>query len=288
MSSAIIKSFFDEETFTVTHVVHDADTKQCVVFDPVLNYNASAGRTHTKSADLVVAYIKKLGLSLRYIIETHAHADHLSGAPYLKYKCGSEIIIGAQITSVQEAFAPIFNAEKSFKQDGSQFDKLVKDGENLPLGSLSISAMHTPGHTDACMSYRVDDAVFVGDTLFMPDYGTARCDFPGGDAGTLYDSIQKLFDLPDATRVFLCHDYKAPGRDEFAWETTIEKQRKYNIHIKDGTSREAFIEMRTKRDETLNMPKLIIPSVQVNMRAGRMPPPERNGQTYLKIPINLL
>jgi len=288
MKKPVVKSFFDPATFTVSHVVCDPVSGETAVIDPVLDYEASSGRTHTHSADRIVQYIKNKGLALRYIIETHAHADHLSGAPFIKSQLGGDIIIGAHIDSVQKSFGPVFNVEPEFKTDGSQFDRLVSEEEILPLGSLSIRAMHTPGHTAACMSYLIGDALFVGDTLFMPDYGSARCDFPGGDAGTLYDSIQKLFALPDATRMFLCHDYKAPGRDEFAWETTIGEQKAANIHLKQGTDRDAFIKMRTERDKGLKMPALILPSVQVNIRAGKMPPAENNGTVYLKVPVDVL
>jgi glyoxylase-like metal-dependent hydrolase (beta-lactamase superfamily II) len=288
MNKPSIKSFFDEVTFTASHIVVDPKSQQAIIFDPVLDYCCSSGRTHTQSADDIIAYVRDQGLDVRYIIETHAHADHLSSAPYLKSSLGAEIVIGAHIDAVQKVFGPIFNAEPGFKVDGSQFDRLVADGETFKLGELDVTAMHTPGHTPACMSYLVGDAVFVGDTLFMPDYGTARCDFPGGDAGRLYDSIQKLFSLPDETRVFLCHDYKAPGRDEYAWETTIGAEKTDNIHIGGGTTRDEYIEMREARDATLDMPKLILPSVQVNMRAGHMPPPDDNGTTYLKIPIDTI
>lgn len=288
MTNPLVKTYFDELTFTASHIVSDPATKKAIVFDPVLDYCANSGRTHTKAADEIIAYVKDEGLDVQYIIETHAHADHLSSAPYLKTQLNADIVIGAHINEVQKVFGPIFNVEPGFKTDGSQFDRLVADGETIKLGELDIVAMHTPGHTLACMTYKIGDAVFVGDTLFMPDYGTARCDFPGGDAGQLYDSIQKLLDLPDETRVFLCHDYKAPGRDEFSWETTIGAERTSNIHIGGGVSRDDFIAMRTARDKTLNMPKLILPSVQVNMRAGHMPPPDDNGITYLKIPIDII
>ncbi|NNC37117.1 MAG: MBL fold metallo-hydrolase [Acidimicrobiales bacterium] len=286
MTRPNVKTFFDEATFTATHIVVDPASKKAAIVDPVLDYDASAGRTSTQSADDVLAYVEKQGLKVKFIIETHVHADHLSGAPYLKSKLYADIVIGAHITDVQRTFGPIFNVESQFSTDGSQFDHLMADGDTLELGGLTVKAIHTPGHTPACTTYVIGDAVFVGDTLFMPDYGTARCDFPGGDAGQLYDSIQKLFALPDETRVFLCHDYKAPGRDEFAWETTIGEEKTNNIHIGGGVSREDYIKMREARDKTLNMPKLILPSVQVNMRAGRLPPAENNGTTYLKIPIN--
>ena len=288
MSTPVVKTFFDEATHTATHIVIDPATKQSCIFDPVLDYDASAGRTSTHNADLILDYVESENLDVKFIIETHVHADHLSGAPYLKTKLFADIVIGANITNVQKKFGPIYGVESQFSTDGSQFDRLMSDDERLALGELSIRAMHTPGHTPACMSYLIEDAVFVGDTLFMPDYGTARCDFPGGDAGQLYDSIQRLFELPDATRVFLCHDYKSPGREEFSWETTIGLQKENNIHIGGCVSRDDYIKMREARDKTLNMPKLILPSVQVNMRAGYLPPADNNGTTYLKIPINTI
>ncbi len=284
----IVKSFFDPDTNTITHVVSDPVSKQAMILDPVLDYCASSGRTNTKSADMLIAYIKETGLETKYIIETHAHADHLSSAPYLKQQLGGETVIGADIDAVQKVFGPIFHAEDGFKTDGSQFDILPKDGDVLMLGDMKVTAIHTPGHTPACMSYHIGDAVFVGDTLFMPDFGTARCDFPGGSAETLYGSIQKLFTLPDQTRVFLCHDYKAPGRDEYQWETTIGAEKASNKHVGGDANMAAFVKMRTERDAQLGMPKLILPSVQVNMRAGEMPPADDNGMTYLKIPVNAL
>ena len=259
-----------------------------MIFDPVLGYCAASGRTDTKAADLLIAYITEQGLKTKYIIETHVHADHLSSAPYLKEKLGGKTVVGAEIDAVQKVFGPIFNAGDTFKTDGSQFDILPKDGDILMLGDMEVTAMHTPGHTPACMSYLVGDAVFVGDTLFMPDFGTARCDFPGGSAETLYNSIQKLFALPDETRVFLCHDYKAPGRDQFKWESTIGEEKANNKHVGGGADMESFVKMRTTRDAELSMPKLILPSVQVNMRAGDMPPADDNGMTYIKIPVNAL
>jgi len=283
-----IKSFFDTATNTITHIVSDPVSKQTMILDPVLDYCAASGRTNTKSADLLIAYVTENGLKTKYIIETHAHADHLSSAPYLKEKLGGQTVIGADIDAVQKVFGPIFNAEDGFKTDGSQFDVLPKDGDILMLGDMEVTAIHTPGHTPACMSYLIGDAVFVGDTLFMPDFGTARCDFPGGSAETLYNSIQKLFALPDETRVFLCHDYKAPGRDEYKWETTIGAEKANNKHVGNGADIKSFVKMRTTRDAELSMPKLILPSVQVNMRAGDMPPADDNGMTYLKIPVNAL
>ena len=288
MTKPKVESFFDPQTNTITHIVWDETTKDCAIIDPVLDYDAASGRTATKSADKVVDFITAQNLNTRYIIETHVHADHLSGAPYIKANLGGEIVIGEHIDTVQKTFGPIFNAEPEFATDGRQFDFLAKDGLKFKLGTIDILPIHTPGHTPACMSYLIGDALFVGDTIFMPDFGTARCDFPGGSAETLYDSIQKLFALPDETRVFLCHDYKAPGRDEYAWETTIGEQKAQNIHVGAGKTKAEFVKMRTERDAQLSMPKLILPSVQVNMRAGELPPAETNGNHYLKIPVNVL
>lgn len=288
MNKPKVTGFFDEATNTISYVVADAATKKCAIIDSLLDFDAASGRTSTQSADKLIAFVKDNGLDVEWIIDTHVHADHLTAAPYVKEKLGGKTGIGEHISTVQRVFGEIFNAETSFHTDGSQFDRLFKNGETYRVGSIEAKAIHTPGHTPACMSHVIGDAIFVGDTLFMPDYGTARCDFPGGDAGTLYDSIQKLFALPDDTRMFLCHDYKAPGRDDFVWETTVGEQKKSNIHVKTGTTRANFVEMRTARDATLSMPKLILPSVQVNMRAGEMPPPEDNGTRYMKIPINVL
>ncbi|MEE9348082.1 MAG: MBL fold metallo-hydrolase [Robiginitomaculum sp.] len=281
-----VKTFFDEATYTATHIVSDMEAKRCAIIDSVLDYQASSGRTATDSADVVLAYIKDNGLTVDWILETHAHADHFSAAPYLREKTGGKIAIGAHIPDVQKVFGGLFNAGERFARDGSQFDHLFEDGEVFDVGALEIKVMNTPGHTPACVSYIVGDSVFVGDTIFMPDFGSARCDFPGGDAGTLYDSVQKLFALPDDTKVYLCHDYKAPGRDEFVLETTIGAQKRDNIHMGGEVSREDFIAMREARDKTLSMPKLILPAIQVNMRAGDLPEPEDNGQIYLKIPLN--
>ena len=236
----------------------------------------------------MIAFVREHGLDVEWVLETHVHADHLSAAPYLKQQLGGTLGIGREITVVQDVFGKIFNAGTEFQRDGSQFDRLFADGDRFTLGSIEARAIHTPGHTPACMTYVIGDAAFVGDTLFMPDYGTARCDFPGGDARQLYHSIRKLFALPDATRLFLCHDYKAPGRDEFRWETTVGEEKRHNVHVHDGISEDAFVAMRTARDKTLDMPKLILPSVQVNMRAGQMPPPEGDGKRYLKIPLDTL
>ncbi len=236
----------------------------------------------------MIAFVREHGLDVEWVLETHVHADHLSAAPYLKQQLGGTLGIGREITVVQDVFGKIFNAGTEFQRDGSQFDRLFADGDRFTLGSIEARAIHTPGHTPACMTYVIGDAAFVGDTLFMPDYGTARCDFPGGDARQLYHSIRKLFALPDATRLFLCHDYKAPGRDEFRWETTVGEEKRHNVHVHDGISEDAFVAMRTARDKTLDMPKLILPSVQVNMRAGQMPPAEGDGKRYLKIPLDTL
>ena len=284
--SPIVECFFDEVTNTATYVVSEPDGNSCAVIDSVLDYDANAGRTSTTSADAVIDYIRKNGLNCEWILETHAHADHFSAAPYLRDKIGGKIAIGEHIPKIQRVFANIFNAGAAFEPDGSQFDELLKDGQKFHIGAMPVHVIFTPGHTPACVSYHIGDAVFVGDTLFMPDYGTARCDFPGGDAATLYSSVQKLFELPDKTRMFLCHDYKAAGRDTFIWETTIGIQKASNIHIHDGVTQADFVKMRNARDKTLGLPKLILPSIQVNMRAGELPPPEDDGHHYLKIPIN--
>ena len=281
-----VTPFFDEPTYTVSYVVADPATKKCAIVDSVLDFDSASGRTKTESADAVVKFVKENDLEVEWILETHVHADHLSAAPYLQNRLGGKIGIGANITVVQETFGKIFNAGTEFERDGRQFDALFKDGDAFHVGMISSRAIHTPGHTPACMTYLIGDAAFVGDTLFMPDYGTARADFPGGDARTLYRSIHKIFALPDETRLFLCHDYKAPGRDEFAWETSVGEEKRANIHVREGVTEEEFVTMRTDRDKTLNMPRLILPSVQVNMRAGRMPPPEDNGVSYLKLPLN--
>lgn len=283
-----VKAFFDEATFTISYVVVDPETKVCAVVDSLLDFDQASGRTSTESADTLIAWVKDNGLTVDWIIDTHVHADHLTAAPYIKSQLGGRTAIGDHISTVQEVFKAIFNEGQKFHTDGSQFDHLFADGETYKVGNIEAKAIHTPGHTPACMTHLIGDAVFVGDTIFMPDFGTARCDFPGGDAGTLFDSIQKLFALPDETRMFLCHDYKAPGRDEYVWETTVGEEKAKNIHVKTGTTKEDFIKMRTERDATLAMPKLILPSVQINMRAGNMPEPEDNGQRYMKLPINAL
>ncbi|MET0547416.1 MAG: MBL fold metallo-hydrolase [Caulobacterales bacterium] len=282
-----IQSFFHEPTFTITHLIWDKKTKKAAVIDPVLDYDPKSGRTGTHAAQGVLDALKAKGLKLDWILETHAHADHLSAAPFLKAATGAPIAIGEHITQVQGVFKPVFNL-KDLNTDGSQFDRLVKDGAELALGDLKIRVLHTPGHTLACVSYLVEDAVFVGDTMFMPDYGTARTDFPGGDAASLYRSIKKLLSLPPETRVFLCHDYLPAGRTAYVWETTIGEQRANNIHIHDGVSESDFVAMRKARDKTLEMPVLILPSIQVNVRAGQLPAPEDNGVRYLKIPLDAL
>ena len=283
----IVKAFFDPATWTVTYVVYEAAGSACAIIDSVLDYDPKSGRTQTTSADKVIAFVKDNDLRVEWILETHAHADHLSAAPYLRKQLGGKIAIGAGIKGVQKVFKGIFNLEQEFQPDGAQFDQLLADGETFAIGNLTAKAMSVPGHTPACMAYQVDDAVFVGDTLFMPDVGTARCDFPGGNANQLYGSMRRLLSLPLATRLFMCHDYPPAGRDPM-WESTVAAQRAGNIHIKDGVSEEDFVKMRTARDATLEMPVLILPAVQVNIRAGEMPPKEANDVSYLKIPVNIL
>lgn len=288
MTSPIVDSFFHEPTSTAAHVVADPDTGTCAVVDSVLDYAPNSGRTRHDFADRIVDHVREKGYAVQWILETHVHADHLSAAPTVHARLGGTVGIGSNITRVQAVFGDLFNAEASFRRDGSQFGKLFHDGESFTLGSIEATALHTPGHTPACMTYVIGDAAFVGDTIFMPDFGTARCDFPGGDARRLYRSIHRIFALPDETRLFLCHDYKAPGRDSFAWETTVGEEKRRNVHVREGIDEDAFVTMRTARDATLDMPTLILPSVQVNMRAGDMPPPEDNGKRYLKIPIDAL
>ena len=283
-----VTSFFDEPTNTASHVVRDSASRRCGVIDSVLDYDAASGHTATKSADELIAFIREHGLEVDWILETHVHADHLSAAPYIKERLGGALGIGENVGVVQDIFGKVFNAGTEFQRDGSQFDHLFTDGERFTIGELDAVALHTPGHTPDSVTYVIGDAAFVGDTLFMPDYGTARADFPGGDARTLYRSARRVLSLPDATRLFLCHDYKAPGRVEFRWETTVAAERAHNVHIHDGVSEDEFVRIRTARDAKLGMPKLILPSVPVNMRAGEFPPAEDDGQTYLKIPLNQL
>ena len=290
-----IESFFDPATFTFSHIVWDTSTAQCALIDSVLDYDPKSGRTNTSSADSLVARVKELGLNVQWLLETHVHADHLSAAPYLQQQLGGQLAIGSQITMVQNVFGKLFNAGSEFARDGSQFDRLLSDGDSFSIGTLKARAMHTPGHTPACMTYVVTDhsvdpvrqVAFVGDTLFMPDYGTARCDFPGGSASILYASIQKVLGLPDSTELYLCHDYPPDGREPQC-VTTVADQKKTNVHVHQGISEAEFVAMRQKRDATLSMPVLILPSVQVNMRGGQMPPAEDNGQRYLKIPVDAL
>lgn len=282
-----VTAFFDEPTNTVSYVVRDPASTACAVIDSVLDYDAAAGRTSTDSADAIIKFVRDSKLTVDWLLETHVHADHLSAAPYLQKALGGRIGIGENITVVQDVFGKIFNAGTEFQRDGSQFDQLFREQDRFSIGALEGFVLHTPGHTPACLTYVIGDAAFVGDTLFMPDFGTARCDFPGGSAETLWHSIQKIMELPDETRIFTCHDYKAPGRDDYAWESTVGEQKAKNIHI-SGKTADEFVQMRTKRDATLSMPKLILPSIQVNMRAGRMPPAEDNGTVYLKVPLNAL
>ena len=283
-----VRAFFDEPTFTASYVVHDPATKAALIIDSVLDFDQPSGRTSRASADAMIAYVQDESLEVAWVLETHAHADHLSAAPYLQQKLGGQMAIGAGIVTVQHVFATIFNEGDGFARDGSQFDRLLVDGDTLAIGDIPVIALHVPGHTPADIAYVVGDALFTGDTMFMPDYGSARADFPGGDARQLYRSVGRLMKLPDESRVFLCHDYKAPGRDDFAWETTMQAERTGNVHLHEGIGEEAFVAMRTRRDATLAMPKLILPSIQVNMRAGRMPEPEANGVAYLKLPLDLL
>ena len=284
----IVKTFFDEPTWTASHVVHDPKTMRGAIIDSVLDFDPASGRTSTVSADVVIAYVKQAGITIDWHLETHAHADHLSAAPYLQEKLGGQLAIGEQIKTVQNVFGKVFNFGTEFARDGSQFDRLFADGDCFSIGYVPAIALHVPGHTPADLAYVIGDCAFIGDTLFMPDYGTARADFPGGDARQLFKSIRRLLSLPDETRLFLCHDYKAPTRDTFVWETTVGAQKSDNIHVHDGVKEDDFVEMRVKRDATLDLPTLILPSVQVNVRGGRLPPPEDNGVRYLKLPLNLL
>lgn len=284
----VVRSFFDKATFTASYVVHDPVTLTAAIIDSVLDFDLASGRTSTKSAETIVAYVESEGLTVEWLFETHAHADHLTAAQFLLDQVGGKLAIGRGITDVQTIFGNIFNAEPAFRRDGSQFDHLFSDGDAFTIGTLKCRVLYVPGHTPADLAYVVGDAVFCGDTLFMPDYGTARADFPGGDARQLYHSIRRLLSLPDEARLFLCHDYKAPGREEFVWETTIGTERSTNVHARDGVSETEFVAARNARDATLSVPRLILPSVQFNMRAGAFPPAENNGKRYLKIPLNVL
>lgn len=284
MTQPRVHAQFDEATHTVSYVVWDPTTCRAAIIDPVLDYDHRTGRVSHRSADDLLGFAAGQGLSVDWVLETHAHADHLSAAPYLKEKTGAPIGIGARITEVQRTFAPVFGLD-DVSGDGREFDRLFRDGNTIALGGLQVEVMNTPGHTPACVSYRIGEAVFVGDTLFMPDYGTARADFPGGDARTLYRSIHRLLALPDATRLYLCHDYKAPGRDHFAWETTVGEEKTHNIHVGGGVDEASFVAMREARDATLAAPVLLLPSLQVNIRAGRLPDPDRDGRRFLRIPL---
>jgi glyoxylase-like metal-dependent hydrolase (beta-lactamase superfamily II) len=281
-----VTAFFDEATNTATYLLSDPAGRACAIVDSVLDFDYASGRTDTRSADTLIAFIRRANLDLHWILETHVHADHLSAAPYIQNHLGGKIGIGAHITDVQTTFGKVFNEGTEFQRDGSQFDRLFEGGDTFLIGQLPAQVLHTPGHTPACLTYVVGDAAFVGDTLFMPDFGTARCDFPGGSAAIMYASVQRILALPDETRVFVCHDYKAPGRETYAWESTVGDQKRRNVHIGAGRSMEDFVALRQARDASLGMPRLIIPSLQVNMRAGHMPEPASNGKTYLKVPIN--
>ncbi|WP_057882271.1 MBL fold metallo-hydrolase [Tsuneonella troitsensis] len=287
-SAPQVKAFFHEPTFTASYVVSDAATGHAAIIDSVWDFDQPSGRTSFESADLIVDHVRRQGLTVNWILETHAHADHLSAAPYLQEKLGGKLAIGREIVTVQGVFGKIFNEGTEFARDGSQFDRLLSDGDVLMIGGIPLTVLHVPGHTPADLAYLVGDAAFVGDTMFMPDYGSARADFPGGDARELYRSVRRVMQLPDQTRVFLCHDYKAPNRDEFVWETTILAERTSNVHLHDGVTEDEFVEMRTQRDATLAMPRLILPSIQVNMRGGHLPPPEDDGVSYLKLPVDRL
>ena len=282
----LVKAFFDPQTFTVSYVVQEPEGNACAIIDSVLDFDHASGRTDTSSADQIVDYVQKAGLRVDWILESHVHADHLSAAPYLQQKLGGKIGIGENIIVVQDTFGKVFNEGTEFQRDGSQFDALLSEGDSFHIGQLRGDVLHTPGHTPACLTYVIGDAAFVGDTLFMPDFGTARCDFPGGSSARLFESIQKILSLPDETRIFVGHDYKAPGRDDYAWETTVGEQKALNIHIGQGRSIEEFCQMRDARDATLDMPRLILPSLQVNMRAGQMPPADDDGNVFLKIPVD--
>ncbi len=283
-----VEAFFHEPTFTASYVVSDDATRRAAIIDSVWDFDQPSGRTSFEAADEIVAYVQEKGLTVDWILETHAHADHLSAAPYLQEKLGGKLAIGREIVTVQGVFGKIFNEGTEFARDGSQFDRLLEDGEELMIGDIPLIALHVPGHTPADIAYVIGDAAFIGDTMFMPDYGSARADFPGGDARKLYRSVRRLMRLPDQTRVFLCHDYKAPNREEFVWETTMLAERTANVHLHQDVTEDQFVEMRTQRDATLEMPRLILPSIQVNMRGGHLPPPEADGTSYLKLPVNKL
>lgn len=280
--------FFDEYTFTASFVLKDPASKKIAIIDSVLDFDYASGRTNTQSADEIIAFVKKNAFEVEYLLETHVHADHLSAAPYLQAELGGKIAIGENIKTVQDTFGKVFNAGTEFERDGSQFDVLLQDGDVINLGELDVKIMFTPGHTPACLTYITRGCAFIGDTLFMPDYGTARADFPGGSARDLYRSIQKIFALPDETKLYVGHDYLAPGRQDFRWQTTVGESKASNIHLSAGVSEAEYIAMREARDKTLAMPRLIVPSLQVNMRAGKMPPEEDNGVVYMKVPINVL
>jgi glyoxylase-like metal-dependent hydrolase (beta-lactamase superfamily II) len=283
-----VKAFFDPQTNTISYVVRDPNGHAAAIIDSVLDFDYASGTTQTSSADKIIAYVKEQALDIQWLLESHVHADHLSAAPYIQDQLGGRIGIGNNITLVQDTFGKVFNEGTEFQRDGSQFDQLFDHGDVFHIGQMRVDVLHTPGHTPACLTYVIEDAAFVGDTLFMPDFGTARCDFPGGSSQTLYESIQKILALPDETKIFVGHDYKAPGRDEYSWETTVGEQRKKNIHIGGDVKAEAFVKLRDERDAKLAMPKLIVPSLQINMRAGNMPPPDEHGDVFLKLPINKL
>ena len=283
-----VKAFFDPQTNTISYVVRDPNGHAAAIIDSVLDFDHASGTTQTSSADKMIAYVKEQALDIQWLLESHVHADHLSAAPYIQDQLGGRIGIGNNITLVQDTFGKVFNEGTEFQRDGSQFDQLFDQGDVFHIGQMRVDVLHTPGHTPACLTYVIEDAAFVGDTLFMPDFGTARCDFPGGSSQTLYESIQKILALPDETKIFVGHDYKAPGRDEYSWETTVGEQRKKNVHIGGDVKAEAFVKLRDERDAKLAMPKLIVPSLQINMRAGNMPPPDEHGDVFLKLPINKL
>jgi glyoxylase-like metal-dependent hydrolase (beta-lactamase superfamily II) len=283
-----ITAFFDEASNTISYVVRDPNGSACAIIDSVLDFDFASGRTDRQSADKLIKFVQENKLDVQWLLESHVHADHLSAAPYIQEKVGGKIGIGSRITDVQETFGKIFNEGTEFQRDGSQFDKLFVEGDTFHIGQMRGDVLHTPGHTPACLTYIIGDAAFVGDTLFMPDFGTARCDFPGGSSEKLFSSIQKILTLPDATRIFVGHDYKAPGREEYAWETTVGEQKAKNVHIGTGNSKKDFVKLRDERDATLGMPRLIVPSLQVNMRAGNMPEPDSEGDVFIKVPINKL